>query len=97
MLYVHGALDGAYSAIGRSITGDATQIQLARRGHDIWLYGARGTKDSNVHDRDGDDDFALKERWDFTWADMGMLDIPACIEKILEVTGNEKVTILGHS
>ena len=51
------------------------------------MYGARGTTDSNVHDRDGDADFTLKERWDFNWADMGMLDIPPVVDKILEITG----------
>ncbi len=50
-----------------------------------------------MHDRDGDEDFTLKERWDFNWADMGMLDIPPVVDKILDVTGKEKVTILGHS
>lgn len=97
ILYVHGALDGSYSSIARALTGDSMQRQFAQRGHDVWIYGARGTTDSNVHDRDGDEDFTLRERWDFDWADMGMLDMPPVIEKILEVTGKEKITILGHS
>ena len=72
-------------------------MQLAQRGHDVWIYGARGTPNSNVHDRDGQEDFTLKERWNFNWADMGMLDIPPVIDKILEVTGKEKVSVIGHS
>ena len=39
----------------------------------------------------------LKEKWDFTWADMGIYDIPACLDKIIEVTGKPKVTLIGYS
>ena len=87
----------SYITISQSYIGDSMQRQLAQRGQDVWLYGARGTTDSDVHDRDDDPDFTLKERWDFNWADMGMLDIPPVIDKILEVTGKEKVSIIGYS
>lgn len=61
----------------------------------MWIYGARGTRYSNTNDRDGE--WSLKERWNFTWADMGMLDVPACIEKMQEVTFAPKVNVIGHS
>ena len=40
---------------------------------------------------------SLKERWNFSWAEMGTIDIPAIVDKIIEVTGQEKVTLMGYS
>ena len=39
----------------------------------------------------------MKEHWDFDWADMGVYDIPACVDRILEVTNKPKVTLIGYS
>jgi len=55
----------------------------------------RGCEYSNVHK--DDDTQSLKEHWDFTWADMGKYDLPAFLEKVIEVTGKPKVTISGYS
>ena len=40
---------------------------------------------------------SLKEKWNFTWADMGLYDMPAFMQKIIDVTGKPKVTIMGFS
>merc|ERR1712012_969766 len=37
------------------------------------------------------------EYWDFNWADMGYYDLPASIEKVLAISGAEKLSIVGHS
>ena len=55
----------------------------------------RGCEYSNLHKDDATQ--SLKEHWDFTWADMGTYDVPAFINKIVEVTGKPKVTIMGYS
>ena len=47
-------------------------------GYDLWLYNARGIKYSDRNERDGE--WTLKERWDFSWADMGLYDMPAVID-----------------
>ena len=39
----------------------------------------------------------MKERWNFSWAEMGLYDLPAEIDKVLEVTRKPKVTFLGYS
>lgn len=69
--------------------------QLVMRGYDVWVIGSRGFSYSNVHERDGE--WSAKERWDFTWADMGAFDTPAFIDKVLEVTEKPKVTLTGYS
>lgn len=70
-------------------------LQMVQRGFEVWLNNSRGTKYSYRHERDGE--WSLKEKWDFTFADMGIYDVPASIEHVLEVTGAEKVTVVGHS
>ena len=61
----------------------------------MWLGNSRGVKHSDKHDRDGE--WTTKERWDFTWADMGLYDIPAVVETILKVSEADKLSIVGHS
>lgn len=56
----------------------------------------RGTKYSNVSDKFpiNDDSF---ERWDFSWAELGMYDDPAFLDLIMKETGQEKVNYIGYS
>ena len=37
------------------------------------------------------------ELWDFGFAEMGALDQPAFFDKVLEVTGEKKLTYMGYS
>ena len=56
----------------------------------------RGTSPySNKHR----DDASMPEgvKWDFSFAEMGMYDQPAFFEKVLEVTGEPKLTYMGYS
>ncbi|XP_061713560.1 lipase 1-like [Cydia pomonella] len=77
--------------------GHALSYMLAEEGYDVWLLNARGNFHSRNHttldpNRRGDPSF-----WAFSWEEMGRLDIPAYIDYILEVTGQEKVHFIGHS
>lgn len=38
-----------------------------------------------------------KEYWNFTWVEMGRYDIPAVINYILDHSGQEKLSFVGHS
>ena len=69
--------------------------KLAERGYDIWVGNGRGTTYSNVNLRDGE--WSLKERWDFTWADEGLKDLPAIVEMMLAETGQPKINLMGYS
>lgn len=67
---------------------------LAGRGYEVWVGASRGQLYSNKHDRDGE--WSLRERWDFSWAEMGYFDMPAMLEKIYDVTG-KKAVVIGYS
>ena len=62
----------------------------------MWIGNNRGTKYSNVSDKYpvNDDSF---DRWDWSWAELGLYDDPAFINLILEETGAEKVNYIGYS
>lgn len=68
---------------------------LADQGYDVWIGNARGNKYSRAHtylDPDSGVDF-----WDFTWHQIGIYDIPAMIDYVLEQTGQKDMFYIGHS
>ena len=67
---------------------------IAESGYDVWLGNNRGTRYSNFNQNI--DTEASAEYWDFSWAEMGLYDVPAFIDKILEVTGQANVTYIGY-
>ncbi|CAL8080467.1 unnamed protein product [Orchesella dallaii] len=70
-------------------------FKLADAGFDVWLANARGTTYSQRHetlDSKNDVDY-----WDFSWHEMGVYDLPAVLDKIKEVTGNDRIYYVGHS
>ena len=70
-------------------------IELANKGYDVWLTNSRGSKYSRRHIRyDADKD---PEFWNFSFIEMGQFDLPAFVDHILDRTGKEKLTYVGHS
>ena len=71
-------------------------IALLDAGYDVWLANMRGTQYSRKHETLDSND-PNSEYWKFSWDKKGMLDMPAAIKKIKEVSGVEKVVYLGGS
>ena len=71
-------------------------LMLLDMGYDVWVGNMRGTQWSRGHTtldyKDWDSGY-----WDFTFAEKGMLDVPATIKKIQEVSGSGKVGYMGYS
>lgn len=67
-------------------------LQLVDEGYDVWMGNNRGTKYSNEHpDFEFADDLTAhpqhrkmesEEKYNFSWYEMGVSDVPAMIEKI---------------
>ena len=57
----------------------------------------RGTKYSNYNPKFPDDKEEGFERWDFSWGELGLYDVPAFIDKVIEVSGKPKVNYIGYS
>lgn len=72
----------------------ANALMLAREGYDVWLGNNRGNVYSNTHKTLTIYD---KAYWDFYQQDMGEKDLPTFIDFILETTGKEKISYVGHS
>ena len=67
---------------------------LADAGYDVWLGNYRGNSYSRGH---CDLNPKNKEFWNFSWDEMGKYDLPAMIDRILLVTGQDKIFYVGHS
>lgn len=68
---------------------------LADQGYDVWIGNVRGNKYSRSHsylDPDNQIEF-----WDFSWHHIGIYDLPAMIDYVLEQTGQENLFYVGHS
>ena len=72
----------------------ANAFILSRAGFDVWIGNNRGTTYGMGHQS-----LDPKERpfWDFYQEDMARKDLPAFIDFILETTGLETISYIGHS
>lgn len=67
---------------------------LAEEGYDVWMGNVRGSRYSRKHIYM---DPKQSEFWTFSWHEMGIFDLPAMIDYILEETGQRKLSYIGHS
>jgi len=67
---------------------------LADAGYDVWLGNYRGNTYSRGHCHLTDEDF---DYWKFSWDQMAEFDLPASIDYVIDVTGQEKIHFVGHS
>ena len=54
-------------------------IRLMNEGYDVWLANMRGTQYSRQHETLDSSDYT-SDYWNFSWAEKGMLDVPAAIK-----------------
>ncbi|KAE9006116.1 hypothetical protein PR001_g15281 [Phytophthora rubi] len=89
----HGLLDSSFTFVS-NFRNQSLAYVLADAGFDVWLGNNRGTTWSRSHLDYSTDD---AEFWDFTWEDMGLYDLPAFVNHILDITGRSTVSYVGHS
>ncbi|KAJ1529188.1 hypothetical protein ONE63_005994 [Megalurothrips usitatus] len=59
-------------------------------GFDVWLFNARGTTPSKKHEHLSP---AHAKFWDFSWHEIGVLDLPASIDYVLKATNQSQVRV----
>ncbi|XP_043268566.1 lipase 3-like [Venturia canescens] len=74
--------------------GKALAYELCDNGYDVWLGNARGNRYSQYHKKYTTKN---KEFWDFSWHEMGLYDVPAMIDYILDNTGQTSLLYIGYS
>lgn len=68
---------------------------LADAGYDVWMTNIRGNKYSKEHAWLKEN---TKEYWNFSWNEVALFDIPAVIDYIRKVKGEDaKIAYIGHS
>ncbi|KAG8040144.1 hypothetical protein G9C98_000714 [Cotesia typhae] len=72
----------------------ALAYMLADEGYDVWLGNNRG----NLYSRHHRELLSTNRTfWDFSFHELGIYDLPAMIDYILEVTSRYKLLYIGHS
>merc|ERR1719369_452446 len=94
ILVIHGLLCSSADWV-ISTPSKGLGYMLADAGYDVWLGNYRGNTYSRNHtflNPDKNDGF-----WDFSWDEMGHYDLPAMIEKVLELTEESQLFYVGFS
>lgn len=89
----HGIID---SSAGWVIMGpkQAFAYQLSDLGYDVWMGNVRGNRYSREHEYLDEDH---RDFWDFSFHEIGIYDIPAMIDYIIDKTDYKKIHYVGHS
>ena len=93
VLLMHGMMCSSYCWV----TSDTNSLAfiLSDQGYDVWLGNFRGTKYSRKHvSLDPDKDLQF---WRFSLHELGVKDLSAMITNILRISGNKKLSFIGHS
>lgn len=73
---------------------DNLPLHLTLLGYDVWCMNRRGSKYSSKHLSKTVNEEAY---WDYCLDDSVLYDLPAVIQRVLEVTGFKNLTLIGFS
>lgn len=96
MLLIHGTTEDASQWMDRPEEGgENIGMKYAMEGYDVWYANMRGSVPSAPPAWLGD---GMEDYWEFDYNNLAEEDLPAMIEKVMEVNGGcKKVTLIGHS
>uniref|UniRef100_A0A915NCZ1 AB hydrolase-1 domain-containing protein n=1 Tax=Meloidogyne javanica TaxID=6303 RepID=A0A915NCZ1_MELJA len=89
----HGLLASSFDWVA-NLPNQSLGFILADAGYDVWMGNVRGNVYSSKHEKSflGKDEY-----WKFTWDEMALIDLPAMVDKALEISGQSKLFYVGHS
>lgn len=70
---------------------------LAEEGYDVWMGNARGNYYSRRHTSLNPDAIFSTAYWQFSWDEIGNVDLPTMIDYALAHTGRDRLHYVGHS
>ncbi|CRK98901.1 CLUMA_CG012143, isoform A [Clunio marinus] len=90
---MHGMLSSSADYV---LMGPQTSLvyMLSDLGYDVWMGNSRGNRYSNTHSTLNNETEAY---WDFSWHEIGSIDLPAMIDYALVHTNRAKLHYVGHS
>jgi len=93
VLLQHGLLCSSFDWVNNG-PDQSLGFILADAGFDVWLGNNRGNTWGLNHTTlpVGSDEF-----WNFTWDEMALFDLPALVQRALNVTGAPSLSLVGHS
>ncbi|XP_028170213.1 lipase 3-like [Ostrinia nubilalis] len=77
--------------------GCAFAYLLAEEGFDVWMGNARGNYYSRRHVRLNPDALLSTAFWQFSWDEIGNIDLPTMIDYALAHSGRNRLHYVGHS
>ncbi|KAI4464106.1 lysosomal acid lipase-related [Holotrichia oblita] len=94
VLLMHGLSGSAHDFVAGGAT-HGLAYKLADNGLDVFLGNARGSRYGLRHlhlnpKKDG-------HFWRYCWDDIGIRDLPAIIDKILKITGQNQISYVGYN
>ncbi|VVC96005.1 unnamed protein product [Leptidea sinapis] len=93
---MHGLL-GSSSDFVLMGPGSGLAYILAEEGFDVWMGNARGNYYSRRHEWLRPDALLNTDFWDFSWDEIGHIDLPSMIDYTLEYTGKQQLHYIGFS
>ncbi|XP_033235591.1 uncharacterized protein [Drosophila pseudoobscura] len=93
ILLVHGLMSSSAAWVMLGPSNGLAYI-LFQQGYDVWMLNTRGNIYSKEHTKKG---ITMKEYWDFSFHDIGTIDVPSSIDLILERTHFHQIQYIGHS
>lgn len=98
VLLMHGLLDSSATFVLMG-PNQSLAYMLADAGYDVWMGNVRGNRYSRHHVSMNPDGWRSERKrfWDFSWHEMGMFDLPAMIDYVLNSTDFKKLHYIGHS